>query len=94
MHHNTLPTPAQQRLLCEMIQRALVHVRALGWSGKAEQAADLADAFHNIPVEMYDEQVFSWERFRNELKAYESKWGNGDSYGNFLGLLAEIENSN
>jgi hypothetical protein len=96
MHPDNLPTPAQRKLLCEMIQRALVHVRTLGWAGKAQQAADLADAFHNIPVEMYNERSFSWAFFRMELKAYESKWGPASkgSYGDYLGLLAEIESSN
>lgn len=96
MQPDSLPTPAQRELLCGMIQRALVQVRNLGWAGKADQAADLADAFHNIPVEMYNERVFSWSRFRTELQAYESKWGSAStgSYEDYLGQLAEIEDSN
>jgi len=43
-----LPTARQRELLGDMIHAAFVEVRVLGQAGHAEQAADLADAFHNI----------------------------------------------
>ncbi len=33
-----------------MLHDALVVIRILGWQGKGQQAGDLADAFHNLPV--------------------------------------------
>lgn len=50
MKPETTPlTDAQRRKLCEMMYAAFVEMRMLGWEGKSEQAADLADAFHNLP---------------------------------------------
>jgi hypothetical protein len=92
MQSDPLPTPAQQKLLCEMIQHAFLEIRMLGWNGRAEQAADIADAFHNIPVAMCAEGFFSWAWFRRELEAYNSKWStNKNDVGYYLKLLAEIE---
>ncbi len=46
-------TDQQKRQLGRMLQLAFCEIRLLGWDGKAEQAADLADAFHNLPVDMW-----------------------------------------
>jgi hypothetical protein len=80
---DALPTDKQREMLGELIQDAFVEIRFLGWNGKAEQAADLADAFHNISREMYGWGSFSWEVFRAVLKNYRSKWRNGDGVGTF-----------
>lgn len=46
----------------------------LGWCGKPAQAADLADAFHNLFEDMWRED-FSLEFFRNAfLKDYQQKY--------------------
>jgi hypothetical protein len=74
MKNDPLPTPKQREMLCEMIADALVELRHLGWSGHAAQASDLADAFHNIPKEMYGWGTFSWNGFRGMLEAYQFKW--------------------
>jgi len=34
-----------------MMHYAFIEMRLLGWGGKAEQVADLADAFHNLPAD-------------------------------------------
>jgi hypothetical protein len=36
-----------------MLYRAFLQIRMMGWAGKAEQAAELADLFHNLPQEMW-----------------------------------------
>jgi hypothetical protein len=59
----------QREQLCEMIFHALVDIRALAWNGKAEQAADLADAFHNLPVVIW-QPGFSCRYFRDYLLRY------------------------
>jgi hypothetical protein len=61
-----LPTDAQRRKLCEMMHYAFLEMRLLGWAGKAEQAADLADAFHNLPTAMWQEH-FSFQFFRDSF---------------------------
>jgi hypothetical protein len=51
-----------------------VEIRLLGSTGKAEQAADLADAFHNRPRGMRREN-FSLEYFRDAfLVDYQEKY--------------------
>jgi hypothetical protein len=42
-------TDLQRQHLCELIYDALLEIRLHGWEGRAEQAADLAEAFHNLP---------------------------------------------
>ena len=79
-------------MLCDMIHYAFVEMRLLGWGGHGEQAADLADAFHNIPKEMYARGRFSWEIFRGMLETYQSKWrGEIPSGGrDYVAMLDEI----
>lgn len=65
---------AQRRLLGELLHWALLEIRMLGYLGKAEQAADLADAFHNLPKDMWKED-FTLEYFRGGfLDAYQQKY--------------------
>ncbi len=92
MEPDPLPTPHQQHLLCGMIGRAFVEIRELGLAGSAQQAADLADAFHNFPTEIYDDRVFCWDRLRDALLNYQAKWRpeNKRSIFDYLGMLAEI----
>jgi hypothetical protein len=72
-----LPTDAQRKKLCEMMHYAFIEMRLLGWGGKAEQAADLADAFHNLPRDMWRED-FSLRFFRDAfLKVYQQKYPEG-----------------
>jgi hypothetical protein len=81
MNSDPLPTPDQHKLLCGMIHRAFLQIRQLGWDGRSEQAAELADAFHNVPLAIQAKEFFSWEYLRNELR----------SHPDFLEMLSEIE---
>jgi hypothetical protein len=64
----------QQRKLSEMIYYAFLEIRLLGWAGKAEQAADLADAFHNLPKAMWKDD-FNLVEFRDSfLTVYQEKY--------------------
>ncbi len=63
------PTEKQILLLDEMLTCALSEIRSLAMAGNAEQAAALADAFHNLPVVMHSEQ-FSFVHFRQDLDRY------------------------
>jgi hypothetical protein len=85
------PTDEQRRLLCEMMYRAFIEMRILGWGGKSEQAADLADAFHNLPIVMYRSD-FSWSFFRHFLDTYQRKYPrNAGSLNDYLAMLEKIQ---
>ena len=69
-----LPNAEQRRLLCEMIACAFIELRMLGSVGKSQQAADLADAFHNVAREMYGWGLWRHRTFRGMLKDYQRKY--------------------
>lgn len=70
-------TDAHRRKLSEMMYWAFLETRQLGWARKSEQVADLADAFHNLPKDMWKED-FSFEFFRDAfLKVYQQKYPEG-----------------
>jgi hypothetical protein len=60
--------------------------------GHSAQAADLADAFHNISKEMYGWGSFSWDMFRGMLEDCQRKWrGKTDVFGrDYVTMLDEI----
>ena len=95
MSNDPLPTPKQREMLCDMIHYAFVELRLLGAGGHGKQAEDLADAFHNIPQEMYREKVFSWDTFREVLEIYQRKWqGKSPVSGrDYVEMLEEIRRS-
>jgi hypothetical protein len=62
------PTDAQRKALCHLMMDAFTHIRVLGWSGEAQHAADVADAFHNLPVLMWQDNL-SLRWFRDDLVA-------------------------
>ena len=79
----------QRKKLGELLHNALVEIRELGRAGKAEQAADLADAFHNMPNDMWDDD-FALEQFCDlYLKGYQAKYSEGRIY-DFTGLIEQI----
>ncbi len=86
-----LPTEGQRKRLGELLHKAFLEIRVLGWEGKPEQAADLADAFHNLPVEMYGWGAFSWDVLRGDLRHYEQKYGGVRGFASdYTTLLDEI----
>ena len=73
-----------------MIHNAFVDMRMLGWANRSARIADLAEAFHNIPTEIYDPSYFRWEHFRQDLQQYQEKW-KGQTFGkNYVAMLEEI----
>jgi hypothetical protein len=85
-----LPNEAQQRKLCDLLNHALVDIRNLAASGNGEQASDLADAFHNLPHEIWCD-YFSISFFRNAfLVPYLRKWPSRH-FRDYLALLDEVE---
>jgi len=78
-----LPTDEQKRKLCHMLYMALLEIRAAGWDGRAQQAADLADAFHNLPMGLWHHD-FSLDFFHQFLESYRHKYP--DSFDHLAAL--------
>ena len=79
--------------LLQMIHFAFTDIRMLAGQGKAEQAADLADAFHNLPDDMRKDEV-ALEQFRDlYLKPYFEKHPEGNAH-NYIALVNNILASN
>ena len=82
-------TDAHRKKLSEMMHWAFVEIRLLGSTGKAEQAADLADAFHNLPKEMWKRE-FSLEYFRDAfLVDYQEKYPD-DRIRDYIAMVNRI----
>jgi hypothetical protein len=80
-------TDDERRALCEILYSALVRIRSLGGAGKATEASDLADALHNVPHLMWNED-FSLNWLRTRLARYEQLYpGQGTEY---LEIVDEI----
>ena len=85
-----VPNEAQQKKLCDMLHHALVDIRTLAGSGHGEQASDLADAFHNLPHEIWRD-YFSISYFRQGfLVPYYRKWPDRRPR-DYMALLDEVE---
>lgn len=91
MHHDSrLPNDEQRKKLCDMLHQALVEIRMLAGSGHGEQASDLADAFHNLPHEIW-QNYFSISTFRDSfLVPYYRKWPVRQPH-DYIALLDEVE---
>lgn len=57
-------TDLQRQQLCRLIYDALVEIRFHSWEGRAQQASDLADAFHNLPKDLWRDD-FNLEFYRD-----------------------------
>lgn len=68
-----LPTEAEQRHLARLMSLAFCELRLLSHKHQNEQAHDLADAFHNVPLHMYRDD-FSFQFFRSLLNDYQIKY--------------------
>ena len=84
-----MPTESERQKLSRMLFCALLEIRALGNEGKAEQAADLADAFHNLPTYLWSED-FSFSFFRTFLEGYQQKYSKSGVDFNYVRMLDEI----
>src|SRR4030095_897424 len=83
-----LLTERQRQELCRMLFNALLEIRAFGSEGKAQQAADLADAFHNLPIYLWSDQ-FSMSLFRKFLEEYQQRYLESGGF-DYIKMLDEI----
>jgi hypothetical protein len=68
-----MPTDAERKILSRLIYIAFVDIRALLLHGDPQQAKDLADAFHNVPLFMHTNE-FSLKAFRRFVEDYQQKY--------------------
>ena len=92
MSDHSLPTEEQRVQLNRMIATAFVEIRLLGWAGRAKQAADLADTFHNLPNEMYGYGKWDPGFIRKMLQFYQDDYHHEDYHGrtNYVGIFNAI----
>ena len=70
-----------------MLSQAIIEIRYFASQGKSVQAADLADAFHNLPLDMWSD-YFSLHFFRDSfLKVYQQRY---PGFTNYVAMLDEI----
>lgn len=86
-----LPLTEEQRIeLCNILTAVLIEIRRLGCqSGNAEQAGLLADAFHNVPTEMWQEH-FSLMTLRDSYIAPYSEKYPSDAQYDFMVWIEEV----
>jgi len=91
MHPDSrLPNDAQRKKLCEMLSCALTEIRGRAGGGQFQRASDLADAFHNLPHEMWCE-YFSTSFFRDAFfKPYYRQWPVEHPH-DYLAMIEEVE---
>jgi hypothetical protein len=83
-----MPTESQRQELCKMLFSALLELRMFGYEGNSQRVADLADAFHNLPIYLLSED-FSFSFFRKFLESYQEKYTDAGGY-NYVAMLDKI----
>ena len=79
----------QRRALSRLAYVAFCDMRMLGRAGKCEQVADLAEAFHNLPLMLWAED-FSMKCQRDFLQRYQNKHGVRQSEFDYLAEFEKI----
>jgi len=77
-----MPTETERQRLSRLMYVAFCDLRALALNGQTQQAKDLAEAFHNIPLLMHTND-FSFKAFRDFLETYQQKYADKARY-NYL----------
>jgi hypothetical protein len=81
----------QREALCALVQWTIVEIRALCHAGAAQQAAELADAVHNIPREIWGWGGWSRRITRGCLEGYCRKYGGTRDYVRYFDSVFETE---
>lgn len=88
-----LPNEKQKCLLATMIYAAFVEIRMLAGRGgrdNTEAVADLADTFHNLPLDLRGLSIWSPDFFRSRLVRYDEKY-NSYNHNIFTKYLNEFD---
>ncbi|HEU0176795.1 MAG TPA: hypothetical protein VFV58_21215 [Blastocatellia bacterium] len=81
-------TEQERQELCKILFSALIEIRMFCREGNTEQAADVADAFHNLPIYLWSDK-FSLSLFRRFLQEYQQKYQGVECY-NYVKMLDEM----
>ncbi|MBK7998660.1 MAG: hypothetical protein IPK15_08085 [Verrucomicrobia bacterium] len=87
-----LPSEAQREALSRLAYLALLEMRILGRENKAAQVAELAEAFHNLPLMLWSPD-FSMKCQREFFLRYHEQYGTreGFDYVAELDKIAELK---
>jgi hypothetical protein len=85
-------TQDQLRGLGMLLHTALKEIRLLGWDGKAEQSADLADALCQLPLRMHSGPL-DWEQYEQSLGDYAQRYPDRNVKFDYAGMLRRIMTS-
>jgi hypothetical protein len=87
-----LPGEEQRKALARLACLAFLETRILGREGKATQVADLAEAFHNLPLMLWRSE-FSMNCQRDFFVRYREKHGarEGFDYVAELDKIAQLK---
>ncbi len=83
-----LPRAEQRKSLARLAYLAFLEMRMLGREGKAAQVADLAEAFHNLPLMMWQSE-FSMRCQRDFFARYHEKHGIRQGF-NYVAALDKV----
>ena len=83
-----LPTHEQQRGLCSVVARALVEIRSLARESGNRQIEELADAFHNMPRDMFEQGAWNHEFARGALLDYGNRYKRSGYVSEFDQVMA------
>ncbi|HEU0009728.1 MAG TPA: hypothetical protein VFT34_07930 [Verrucomicrobiae bacterium] len=83
-----LPRAEQRKALARLAYLAFLEMRMLGREGKAAQVADLAEAFHNLPLMMWHPE-FSMRCQRDFFARYHEKHGVRQGF-NYVAALDKV----
>ncbi|MBU0753844.1 MAG: hypothetical protein KJ645_01805 [Planctomycetes bacterium] len=78
MNDNVLPNDEQKAKLAKFVRLAFIEIRAISAEGRCKQASDLADAFHNMPREIYGCGKWSKSLTRGMMQDYQNKYHDED----------------
>ncbi len=83
----SLPRPAyvESELACNILYWSLLEIRTLARLGKSRQAADLADAVHNVPSLLLSGGI-DRQRLLADLAQYQTYYQDGTLF-DYVGLL-------
>ena len=88
---NQQPTKQQTQSLLELLANAMLELRLLGWGGDAQQAGDLANALHNLPIAVYD-SAYDWTTIYASLTVYEQRYS-GKTMFNYAAFFKSIRDN-
>lgn len=87
-------TNEQQKILLKIIYQAFLEIRIFGARGDAQRCSDLANAVHNIPLQMIhrDAITMEWDLLLKYIEWYQQKYSDFEqiSSEDYLDLFEQL----